>query len=220
MKPISYIITGLPRSGTLYTQTLFTTLNLACTHERWFNNHKQLYHARCRRENEGGAWGDVSWMAVPFLGNLDPKTVVLHQTRNHIDVLNSLYGWEDDGFRGGPCNSTQANHSSGKFVRKHCPDIFKHESEYVRILEFYLDWYARAEKYAVLTYDIAELQDPYFVSGLINFTHACGTRPIEMIKEAIAAVPTDRHHRGPTVQWAAEFLDTHPEYKERIYELR
>ena len=220
MNPTSFVIAALPRSGTVYTVSLYKELDLCCHHERLFNSQKQVYYARCRRENEGGPFGDVSWMAVPFLEQMDPGTLILHQTRDHISVLNSLYGWEDEGFRGGPCNEEQADHPSGRFVREHCPDIFKYESDYVRILEFYLDWYARIEKHSVLTYDVLQLQDPYFVRGLINFTHGCGTRSLDRIVEAINAVPTDRHHRGPTAQWAQAFLDKHPEYREKINGLK
>lgn len=218
MKPISYVITGLPRSGTLYTQTLFKNLGLACTHEKWFNTKRQLYYARCRRENEGGPWGDVSWSAAPFLGQMDPKTVVLHQTRDHIAVLNSLYGWEDNGFRGGPCNEDQKDHPTSKFVREYCPEVFKHKSDYVRIVEFYLDWYARCEKYSILTYGVEELQRPGFVGNLVQFITG-EYFSIEKIEDALAITPTNRHNRGPTTQWAAEFLENHPEYKEKVYEL-
>jgi hypothetical protein len=36
-----------------------------------------------------GIWGDASWLAVPYLEHVPPGTVILHQVRDPLKVLNS-----------------------------------------------------------------------------------------------------------------------------------
>jgi hypothetical protein len=81
---LRYIVAGLPRSGTKYISKVFTSLGLDCGHERHFGYDR----ATVERVAEG-IWGDASWMSAPYLKALPSGTVVLHQMRNPINVLNS-----------------------------------------------------------------------------------------------------------------------------------
>jgi hypothetical protein len=84
MGNLRYVVAGLPRSGTKYISKVLTNLGLDCGHERHFGYER----ATLEREAEG-IWGDASWMSVPYLKALPPGTVVFHQMRNPINVLNS-----------------------------------------------------------------------------------------------------------------------------------
>ena len=83
-KPIRYVVTGLPRSATKYISVVLQKLGLNCTHEKSFNcyNHKES-------ATKEGIWGDASWAAAPFICNLPPNTIVFHQVRDPLKVLNS-----------------------------------------------------------------------------------------------------------------------------------
>jgi len=81
---IRYVVAGLPRSGTKYISKVLTNLGLDCGHERHFG-----YEIADVKRAEDGIWGDASWMSVPYLKELPSGTVVFHQMRNPINVLNS-----------------------------------------------------------------------------------------------------------------------------------
>ncbi|KKN88863.1 hypothetical protein LCGC14_0244700 [marine sediment metagenome] len=84
MGNIRYVVAGLPRSGTKYIAKVLTSMSLDCGHERHFG-----YEKATVERTEDGIWGDASWMSVPYLKGLPPGTVVFHQLRNPINVLNS-----------------------------------------------------------------------------------------------------------------------------------
>jgi hypothetical protein len=87
MNDLRYVVTGLPRSGTKYISKVLSELGLNCGHEEHFGT----VQATLVRPDEAwdGIWGDASWMAVPYLEHVFPGTVVLHQVRDPIKVLNS-----------------------------------------------------------------------------------------------------------------------------------
>jgi len=79
---LKYVIASMPRSGTKYISTVLTKLGLSCGHELVFNtNHFSLPRKTLL--------GEASWMAVPYLDRLPPGTIVFHQLRDPIKVLNS-----------------------------------------------------------------------------------------------------------------------------------
>ncbi len=81
-----FVVTGCPRSGTHYLSEVLTRIGLVCRHEAVFGPHEREFRGM------GGAHGDSSWLAVPFLGQLPADAVVLHQTRHPLDVVRSLLG--------------------------------------------------------------------------------------------------------------------------------
>ncbi len=85
MSSIRYVIASLPRSGTKYISKVLTKLGLKCAHE----GHMRFNKCRLEWDDEPGIWGDSSWMTVPYIGFLPPGTVVFHQLRDPIKVLNS-----------------------------------------------------------------------------------------------------------------------------------
>jgi hypothetical protein len=84
MGNLRYVVAGLPRSGTKYISKVLTGLGLDCGHERHFGYERAIVE----RDKEG-IWGDASWMSVPYLKALPSGTIVFHQMRNPVNVLNS-----------------------------------------------------------------------------------------------------------------------------------
>jgi len=99
MSQIRYVVASLPRSGTKYIAKVLTELGQNCGHEQNFT---------CLSALEGGpedrhttaqgvvdipsapdVWGDSSWLSVPLIHQLPPGTVVFHQLRDPLKVLNS-----------------------------------------------------------------------------------------------------------------------------------
>jgi hypothetical protein len=85
---IRYIVAALPRSGTKYIAKVLTELGQECGHEKSFS---------CSMGGTGvvdvpsapDVWGDASWLSVPLIHQLPPGTVVFHQVRDPLKVLNS-----------------------------------------------------------------------------------------------------------------------------------
>ena len=88
MSQIRYVVASLPRSGTKYIAKILTELGQNCGHERSFT---------CSMGGMGvvdvpnapDVWGDASWLSVPLIAQLPPGTVVFHQLRDPLKVLNS-----------------------------------------------------------------------------------------------------------------------------------
>jgi hypothetical protein len=85
MSQIRYVVAALPRSGTKYISTVLTKMGLACGHERHFRTGEGVVV----QEDGPEIFGDASWMVVPYIHKLPPGTVVFHQLRNPLKVLNS-----------------------------------------------------------------------------------------------------------------------------------
>ena len=79
------MVASLPRSGTKYISVVLTKLGLCCGHEVHFNCRSH----RTSVDEGPPIWGDASWMSMPFIEELPSNTVVLHQTRDPLKVLNS-----------------------------------------------------------------------------------------------------------------------------------
>src|SRR6266536_2441135 len=88
-KPIDFVITGTPRSGTSYIARILSYLGIECGHELVFNPWNFRYQ---EMRSNGKLWGESSWMAVPFLENIPSTTKVFHIVRNPIKTINSIIG--------------------------------------------------------------------------------------------------------------------------------
>lgn len=84
MSNIRYVVAGLPRSGTKYIAKVLSGLGLDCGHENYF----RLEQCISTRPVDG-VWGDSSWMVAPYIYRLPPGTIVFHQLRDPLKVLNS-----------------------------------------------------------------------------------------------------------------------------------
>jgi len=112
---IRYVVASLPRSGTKYISLVLDKMGLNCSHEGWLNNLK----CETFSNRSSDVWGDVSWMAAPHIAQLPAGTVVFHQLRDPIKVLNSnLPPGGDSYFRTWDKN---AGLDSDPLYKKHLP---------------------------------------------------------------------------------------------------
>lgn len=90
------IVTGTARSGTLYMARLLAKIGLRTTHER-------IYHYGLDPDGSDhlaitAAWKgqdvDVSWQAAPFLKHEPKTTIVWHQVRDPLKIVQCFYSHE------------------------------------------------------------------------------------------------------------------------------
>ncbi|KKM67211.1 hypothetical protein LCGC14_1473430 [marine sediment metagenome] len=86
---IKYVVVSTPRSATGWTSQVLCAMGLKCGHERHFTHDKQSYESKLESDY---MWGDSSWMAAPFIGDLPRGTMVLHQVREPCATIASLVG--------------------------------------------------------------------------------------------------------------------------------
>jgi hypothetical protein len=143
-----FVVTGCARSGTLFMAESLAKLGHTCGHEHLFTP-----------ETAGvpvfdDAQGDVSWLAAPFLRDLAPGTVVLHQVRDPLANLRSMLGVRM--FQTKPHAFMQARYrlqyyrirfarpiTNARFVRfaaEHCPGVFELPDEASRAASYWVRW--------------------------------------------------------------------------------
>ena len=202
---IDFVITGMPRSGTTYTANLLKALGIECGHEFYYNQ----YETKWRVFGQKAPFGDVSWKAVPNLHTIQGG-IIAYQTRNHIDVLNSLGSWSATGSF---LRDSALHRPYVQFVTRVCLyDIINEPDERVRMIEFYKEWMVRLKGRVDFTYDVSELQDPLFTRDLVK--RLCDVEvSVEQVQDALSTTLTNEGTHGETKKWAAEFLEDHLEYK-------
>ncbi len=157
-----FVVTGCPRSGTHYLSEVLTRVGLICRHEAVFGPSARSF------DGFGGAHGDSSWLAVPFLAQLPADAVVLHQTRHPLEVVRSLLGigfledvsaWRDGLERAraslrwrartllaGPLGLPDSDlgprplGAFRRFVVDHAPEVFDEPTPAERALRLWVSW--------------------------------------------------------------------------------
>jgi len=143
-----FVVTGCARSGTLFMAESLAKLGHACGHEQLFTPETRSLPSF--RE----AQGDVSWLAAPFMRDLPPGTVVLHQVRDPLANLRSMLGVRM--FQTKPHPFMQARYrlqyyrirfarpiTNARFVRfaaEHCPGVFELPDEASRAASYWVRW--------------------------------------------------------------------------------
>ncbi|HIG10101.1 MAG: hypothetical protein ABGY71_11940 [bacterium] len=81
------LITGCGRSRTGYSAKPLSALDIPCGHEEVFS-----LQACTSGEVDWpeSLLAESSWLAAPFLGDLPPRTAILHQVRQSLSVIRSL----------------------------------------------------------------------------------------------------------------------------------
>ncbi|MBI2706452.1 MAG: hypothetical protein HYX32_14360 [Actinobacteria bacterium] len=147
MKP-KFVVTGVERGGTKVAAEAFSRLGLRCGHEAIFTPDIE------RVPSFGSADGDVSWLAAPFLDELPPGTIVLHQLRHPLDVIRSIiarrsvstkphamitarYRLQRRGIR---VAAPVSNPDFVRFASRHCPDLFSYPDENTRAAHYWTEW--------------------------------------------------------------------------------
>jgi len=86
MGDISYVVVSTPRSGTGWMHRALSAMGLVCGHE----THFVYWLQRHGDPSRDGVWGDSSWLAAPFLGDLPKGVVAIHLVRNPLKSIASL----------------------------------------------------------------------------------------------------------------------------------
>lgn len=157
-----FVVTGCPRSGTHYLSEVLARVGLVCRHEAVFGPKQRGF------EGFGAAHGDSSWLAVPFLAQLPPDSIVLHQVRHPLDVVRSLLGigfledvsawreglygaraslrWRARTLLSGPLGLPPSDigprplAAFRRFVIEHEPEVFAERSPAERALRLWVSW--------------------------------------------------------------------------------
>jgi hypothetical protein len=148
---LKYLVSGMPRSGTVYMARLLSSAGVLCGHESIFtaqgidyakeiiNGPRNPISSHCSYRDDSRNWSgsqiaDSSYLSVPFLDNeLLKDTKIIHVIRDPIKVVSSLYFdlfyfSEDD----------QAPYRN--FLYKFLPELEQISDEIERTLAFYIQW--------------------------------------------------------------------------------
>jgi hypothetical protein len=159
-----FVVVGCARSATTYTARLLSEAGCWCTHEELFGPHATGF------PGWGGAQGDSSWLAAPFLDQLPAGTVVFHQVREPLEAVDALVRFEifsnarggirQDAvalsryLRGGGVRAVRAGldprrrRARGhrfrrdyvRFLRARCPEAFLEPNEIARAARHWIVW--------------------------------------------------------------------------------
>jgi hypothetical protein len=189
-RPLDFVVTGTPRSGTKYLATVLRRLGIDCWHERSFNPWYVMTEAYRLNDRP---WGDSSWLAAPFLHLLPADTKVFHVVREPLDALNSIIGTRQ-------LNKPRPSDFQ-QFLAMHCWNDERHTSIDVGLdaQTFWVRWNRMIEDSGrvSLRFRVDEISSalPVIVSE-IGASHLTG----QDIAVAVEAVPKDvntREHRCP-----------------------
>ena len=144
-----FVVTGCSRSGTSYMAKILSALAISCGHEQLFN----IYRVSALRYPAGhfpefaSRQGDSSFLAAPFLDKLPSGSVVFHQVRHPLAVIRSHMGIR---FFAEPYEPSiylaDCHLDFLKFLERHCPGIFKLETEVSRTMRYWVLWNTLVER--------------------------------------------------------------------------
>jgi hypothetical protein len=193
---LRFIVTGVNRSGTVFTARLLTSLGIPCGHESIFDNlgeteaKKRLLDPRLRRLSFSSThetfnhhkripnWVDAtktvaesSYLVVPYLSWPELQDAsLIHVVRNPFKVVSSVMG--DIGF------FQRKNHQGTGWeqpIHKMLPELNTFETQIERCCYYYLKWNEAIEKEKeVRPYLFTRVED-LPSQKLFDFTHTCET---------------------------------------------
>ena len=118
---LPFLITGCGRSGTLWAARLFTALGYPTGHEEAFSY-----------ERSGPLTApEASWLAVPHLASLDPRTPLLRILRDPYAVVQSAVA---KGFL------ADLSEPFAAYVAQHRPDIASPDDHLSRVIRWVVLW--------------------------------------------------------------------------------
>ncbi|MCB0909178.1 MAG: hypothetical protein KDB63_18895 [Nocardioidaceae bacterium] len=186
-----FVVTGCARSGTTYMAALLSGIGLRVGHE-------VVFGPRTRRfEGWQGQHGDSSWLAAPFLDQID-DALVFHQVRHPLKVVKSLVGVRffadrgqiflqgDDAYTRAKWKVREALMAAGHVERSakgprphkvyrayldaYAPQLWRHPTEVERALDYWMTWTRLVtEKARPEHYDVhpVESLSPGFVAEML-----------------------------------------------------
>lgn len=216
--PLSFVVTGCPRSGTGFTSRLMSILGFPCGHEKLFTLESVTRERIEPFQPERDIWGDSSYLAAPMLNRLPKNTLVFHQVRNPVKVVRSLMGmdfWFTRKCCGLPGRG-RARHgeSATTFILRHLPQIAPEEPRLVQCVNFWVYWNRLIERqgssdklryHRYLVEDLGRLETGALqeVVGLLGHT-----RELDAYHRGLAAIPTNYNTRpmrrgDPAIKWSS-----------------
>jgi hypothetical protein len=164
MEPITlrpFVVTGCARSGTTYMAAVLSGLGLRVGHEVVFGPRVRAF------TGWHGQHGDSSWLAAPFLDQID-DALVFHQIRHPLKVVRSLVGVRffadrgpaflhgDDAYTRAKWAMRERLMASGhveqsdkgprphkvyrEYLRTYAPQLWEPATEAERALSYWLTW--------------------------------------------------------------------------------
>jgi hypothetical protein len=227
MEPITlrpFVVTGCARSATMYMASILSGLGLRVGHEVVFGPATRGF------DGWRAQHGDSSWLAAPFLDQID-DALVFHQVRHPLKVVRSLVGtrfFADRGsvFLHGDDAYTRvkwavrerlmaAGHveQSAKgprphnvyrdFLREYAPEVWEPSSESERALTYWLSWTRTVVANAQpdnYARHHVERLDEVAIAGMLERVGL--TVSPQHVKLAMSKVPTDMNtRRVASVEW-------------------
>lgn len=179
----------------MYTSRVLRAAGVRCGHEDMFTP----WGPRLDFERFDG---DSSWLSVPYLDQLPADTLVLHQLRSPMAVIESWVArrrfrrWHPEGsfpkhvakrVLGRPPGGLYAYR---QYIRQHAPSIFEERREVDRAARYWLHWNELAERNArhldYRRFWLHEMEEDV-VRGLLREVGASTDR----VETALATVPRD-----------------------------
>lgn len=143
MISLDYLIVGTGRSGTVGGAKLLNSLGIPCGHECIFTN--KGFDSKNKKNSKAAIWcgeknefqdlrAESSYMACPFIKDLNPETQIIHLVRNPFDVVASfVYGLKYFQFNK-PSNSYE------NFIYHHLPVLKENLEPIERAVTYYIQW--------------------------------------------------------------------------------
>lgn len=118
------LVTGTGRCGTGWFASALTAAGVECGHERAFNatNHQTL-----------GWVAEASWLAAPYLGDLDGDVYVVHLVRHPLTVVASRASKKTFRLKPRPTRH-------GRFAIRHAPEVGRYRTRVERSAAHYVAW--------------------------------------------------------------------------------
>ena len=236
MSQIRYVVASLPRSGTKYISKVLTELGQNCGHEKNFtcisgSRDRSTAQGTTDRPDAPEVWGDASWLSVPLISKLPPGTVVFHQLRDPLKVLNSnlppggdsyFRTWDENaGLKADPLYGKNIPYK--RFIWEHTqdwvwPDGVAEEAESFEEIERLIFWWVNwnlwiefaAMKRSDLVYVRYKLEDMSadLLQNIGSVIQPKAVPPrIQHCQDIVQNVPTNvNRHRTPNERITVEML--------------
>lgn len=120
---VPFVVCGAPHSGLGWTADVLTRLGHGC-------GHLDAFDAFHNTTAFGPLQGEASWMALPFIDDLPPRSVIFHQVREPLSVIRGL-------LRSRLLTATSPERG---FVNRHHAGVLDHDDEVRRCMALWLRW--------------------------------------------------------------------------------
>lgn len=227
MEPITlrpFVVTGCARSGTTYMAAVLSGLGLRVGHEVVFGPRVRAF------TGWHGQHGDSSWLAAPFLDQID-DALVFHQIRHPLKVVRSLVGVRffadrgptflhgDDAYTRAKWAMRERLMAAGhveqsdkgprphkvyrEYLRTYAPQLWEPATEAERALSYWLTWTRKVAATARpenYTAHHVELLDESVIAGLLEQVGLSVSH--QHVGLAMAKVPHDMNtRRVASLEW-------------------